>query len=212
MKKVSQKIATVMLWLMFAACGFVFLATFTNLDSLLVKPLIRDEAPQKADVIIVLGGGVNKDTRALPWGVEERVQKGVELYKDGYADKIIVTGGLIATNSYAESEVMAPYAIQLGVPAADVIQENKAKDTHTNAIYSKKIMDQNNWHTAIMVTSDFHTQRACHVFHKQNISVTCVAAYKNPAFKGNAFRNLIDFRAIARDYLATVYYKLKGYI
>jgi len=212
MKKVLDKIATVLLWVVFACSVFILLSTFTGLNSIIVQPLIRDEPPQKAEVIIILGGGVIKDTRTLPWGVEERIQRGVELYKQGLAPKVIVTGGLIAFNSYAESEVMAPYARRLGVPAEDVIEEAMAKDTFTNAKYSNQIMQKNNWRTAIMVTSDFHTQRACLVFRKQSIEVTCVAAYKRPGFNKSTFRNLNDMQSIIREYTATVYYWLKGYI
>jgi len=212
MKKVLDKITTVLLWVFFACSIFIFLSTFTGLNDLMVKPLIRDEAPQKADVIIILGGGVLKDTRTLPWGVVERIQKGVELYKQGIAPKIIVTGGLVAFNSYAESEIMAPYVRQLGVPTGDVIEEDRAKDTYSNALYSHQILEKNGWAKAIVVTSDFHTQRACHVFRQQEISITCAAAHKNPSFDRSAFRNLNDMQSIIREYAATIYYWLKGYI
>jgi uncharacterized SAM-binding protein YcdF (DUF218 family) len=212
MKKLPQKISTIVLWLLFAVSAVLLLATFTNLNLLIVKPLVRDETPKKADVIIVLGGGLIRDTRSLPWGVEERIQKGVDLYKQGFAPKMEVTGGLAWHNGIAESEVMAPYAVSLGVARQDITEENLAKDTHTNAVYSQALMSNHGWRTALIVTSDFHTQRACHVFRQQQISVTCVAAYKNPAFKGDAFRNLLDFQAIVREYAATVYYWVRGYI
>jgi uncharacterized SAM-binding protein YcdF (DUF218 family) len=203
---------TIILWFGLAVSVLLLLVTFTGFNRLLVKPLVHDETPQKADVIIVLGGGLIRETRTLPWGVEERMQKGVELYKKGFAGKLIVTGGLAWHDGVAESAVMAPYAVALGVPQADVVQENQSKDTRTNAIYSNIIMEQHGWRTAIVVTSDFHSQRACHVFHKQNIDVICIAAYKNPIFNGNPYRNLLDARAIVRDYLATVYYWLRGWI
>lgn len=207
-----QRIPTIVLWTMFGLAVFVLLATFTGLNTALVWPLVRDETPRSTDVIIVLGGGLIRETQSLPWGVEERMRKGVEMYTGQYATKIIVTGGLAWHGGLAESEVMAPYAEMLGVPAADIVQENRASDTRTNASRSQAIMAQNGWRTALLVTSDFHTQRACHVFLKQKIDVTCVAAYKNPAMAGDPFRNLMDLRAIVREYAATVYYWLKGWI
>lgn len=197
---------------MFASAVFILLVTFTNLNKVLVAPLVRDETLQPADVIIILGGGIVTDLKILPWNVQERVNKGVDQYKDGYANKIIVTGGLVKGHDYSESEIMAPYVEFLGVPSDDIIEENKARSTYENAANSLIIMDQQGWETALLVTSDFHTQRACHVFEKINIDITCLAAYKNLGFEGNNFRNLNDFVAIVREYLATVYYFVKGYI
>lgn len=211
-KKLSQKTATVILWLLFAVSVILFIATFTNFNDLWKKPLVRDETPKQADAIIVLGGGVVTDTRTLPWSVEERVRKGVELYQDGYAQNIIVTGGLVKGFSYAESEVMSPYARFLGVAKENIFEESRSEDTRGNAVYSWEIMRQHAWENAIIVTSDYHSQRACHVFRKLNMAVTCVAAFKNPSWQGQAFRNLMDAKAIAREYLATVYYWMRGYI
>lgn len=213
MKKfIWRQLPTGILWASFFALLFVLLAMYTGLNTLLVKPLVHNETPKKADVIIVLGGGVMKTTKTLPWGVEERVKKGAELYRAGYAGEMIVSGGLVAIHSYTEAEVMEPYAVQLGVPVKNVFEEDRSSDTHTNAIYSERVMDQHSWRTALLVTSDFHTQRACHVFRKQQITVICVAAYKDPSFKGNVYRNLLDLRSIAREYVATVYYWMKGWI
>ena len=210
--KFTQKISTIILWLLFVVVIFLFLATFTNLNRILVGPLVRDETPQKADAVIVLGGGVVTDLKILPWGAQERVQRGVELYKQGYVDKVIVTGGLVKGHDYTESDIMAPYTEFLGVAKEDIFKEDKAEDTRGNATYSLEIMQENSWEKVLLVTSDFHTQRACHVFEKLNIDITCLAAYKNPGFEGNYFRNLTDFIVIGREYLATVYYFMRGYI
>lgn len=210
MKKFLLSLPAYILWAMFVVAVIILLGTFTPLDSLLVKPLVHDDRPTPADVIVVLGGGINKDTHSLPWGVEERVAKGVELYRDGMASKIIVSGGITHYAGEAESEVMAPYAEMLGVPAEDVIQEDRSKDTHTNAVYSAAIMQEKGWHTAIVVTSDFHTARACRIFKKVTSNIECVAAYRNPVFEGDAYRNLMDFRVIIREYGAWVYNWLRG--
>ncbi|MFH1207804.1 MAG: YdcF family protein [Patescibacteria group bacterium] len=210
MAKVTQKISTIVLWLMFAAAIVLLVATFTNINSLLIKPLVRNDQPLPSDVVIILGGGILRDTHSLPWGVEERVAKGVELFKAGYATKIIVAGGIAHYQGEAESEVMAPYAEMLGVPAEDIIQENKSKNTHTNALNSTKIMQDHGWQRAIVVTSDFHTGRACRIFKKVTQNILCVAAPRHPSFDGNYFRNLMDFRATVREYGAWVYNWLRG--
>lgn len=212
LNKLTQRISTVILWLMFISAIFIFLAIFTDLNKVLVVPLVRNETPQPADVIIILGGGIVTDLKILPWGVQERVQRGVELYKQGFADKVIVTGGLVKNFGYSESEIMAPYAQLLGIAGDDLFEENRAESTYDNAIYSQEIMKKQGWQTALLATSDFHTKRACRVFEKLNFNITCVAAYKHAGFTGYAYRNLLDLRSIIREYLATVYYFVRGYI
>ena len=195
---------------MFTVAVILLIATFTDVNSLLIKPLVHNDVPLPSDVVIILGGGIIHDTHSLPWGVEERMAKGVELYKAGYAPKIIVAGGIVHYGGEAESEIMAPYAEWLGVPAENIIQENKSKDTHTNALNSTKIMQDRGWQRAIVVTSDFHSSRACRIFKKVTQNIICVAAPRNSAFNGNYYRNLMDFRATVREYGAWVYNWLRG--
>jgi len=158
---------------------FLALFTFTNFYKTIAGPLTRDDIPAKSDVIIVLGGGVVTDLRILPWGAQERVRRGVELYNGGMSENIILAGGQVKGQSYTESEFMKDYAVFLGVDSDVMIEENKSTSTYENAVNSKKIMDEQGWKNALIVTSDFHTMRACRVFEKVGVSTTCVASYKS---------------------------------
>jgi len=125
---------------------------------------------------------------------------------------MILAGGLVKGASYTESEIMRAYVEILGVAPGDIFEEKSSSSTYENAVFSKVIMDNNNWHTAMLVTSDYHTERACNVFKKLDIQVICLSAPPDEGFKNNAFRNLIDAKSIIREYLATFYYLLKDYI
>ncbi len=130
--------------------------------------LVINQAPQKADVIIILGG----DT-----GI--RVEQGVELYQKGYADAIIVSGGQLY-HQLTQAEAMKEHAVALGVPVKAVFMEPKAESTYDNALYSKQIMMQQNFTSAIVVTSNYHTRRSKFIFDKvfrdTNITLTYCAA------------------------------------
>ncbi|MCH7492397.1 YdcF family protein [Patescibacteria group bacterium] len=212
MKSPLQVVGSFIIWVLLFGSLILAAATFTDLNDVLAKPLIRDEEPKPADVIIVLGGGVVVELDILPWGAQERVRRGVELYKEGLASKIIVAGGLVEGQTYTESQFLREYAEFFGVPSANIIEDNKSLDTYENAIYSMRAMEINEWETAIVVTSDFHTKRACRVFEKQKGNIICVAVPVDPSFDNNYFRNLIEFRSILREYLATAFYSFKGYI
>ncbi len=213
MKKPSRTIATILLWLIFAGLAVWLLFTFTQANDLIIKPLVIDQQPQQADVIIILGGGVVNDLKIVPWAVQERIAKGVALYRDGLASKIIITGGKVQGRTYAETDIMLPYLTERkNVPRSDIYIENQARSTRENALYSQHIMEEQGWQTALLVTSAYHTRRACNTFQKLDMAVTCVAAYESQGFRSNAFRNMMDFQSIVREYVATVYYWLRGFI
>ena len=64
------------------------------------------------------------------------------LYKQGYADKIIFAGGLGKITKYhfkkAEAEMYKEIAIQEGVPEEKIWIENKSTNTGDNFRFSKK--------------------------------------------------------------------------
>ncbi|MBQ3362629.1 MAG: YdcF family protein [Muribaculaceae bacterium] len=119
------------------------------------------------DVIIVLGTPATKDCKPTSI-MKQRAGKGIELFKQGLAPKIIFTGGQAANECY-EAEVMKEYAISLGVPDSCILPEPKAKNTYQNARYSVEIMNEHNMHSAAIVTSKFHCTRSKHIFSNYDI-------------------------------------------
>lgn len=205
----TKRVVNILLILLIIGWAILALAVFDGLDNLIVKPLITNEAPQKSDVIIILGGGVDKDIHDTGPAVDQRLDKGIELWQNRYADNIIVAGGLVKKTGYTEADKLMDYVLAKGVPASDIIKESQSLSTYENALFSQEIMKQKGWQTALVTTSDYHTKRACKIFRKLNMNVKCVAAsvpQDRPSYK------LDYFRAILREYAATVYYWLKGYI
>ncbi|SMQ83795.1 DUF218 domain-containing protein [Bacillus sp. OV166] len=107
--------------------------------------LVINEEPKKVDVIVVLSGG------------EGRLEKGIELYKLGYARKLIVSNGL-ADNLWGK-------AVSL-LPRNSLVLEDKADSTYESAVYVQKIMKKYNYRSAILVSSDFHMRRVKYNFNK----------------------------------------------
>lgn len=95
--------------------------------------------------------------------LKQRVVEAVKLFKQHYADHLIFTGGS-AHNRFVEAEVMAEVARSLGVPMENMVQETQAKNTCQNALNSVGIMQQQDWHSAIVVTSPNHLKRASYLF------------------------------------------------
>lgn len=170
--------------------------------------LSQTEELKPAEVIIGLGYGPAKNKKGEPRAeLKRRVDKAVELYLAGLAPYIIFTGG--DTGAGCEAEVMKELAVKQGVPEGKIITETKATDTITNAKYSVEIMQNYNWHRAILVSNPYHLKRAKLLFEATpGISVQLAPA-QTP---DNPFYHLytLTYEALARTHYFLINAKQKA--
>ena len=75
-------------------------------------------------------------------------------------DALIFTGGIGEGNGRSDAWVAGQYAIEQGVPEADILLEEKSTITQENIANAKKIMDEKGYRTAIIVSDPLHMKRA----------------------------------------------------
>ena len=96
--------------------------------------LCLHENPRKADVIVGFGN-FNED---IP-------RRAAELYLQGYAPKILFTGGLgrntVGLLPESEADRFARVAIGCGVPDEAIIREDKSTNTAENIIFTRKLLE-----------------------------------------------------------------------
>jgi len=118
----------------------------------------RDQAAP-ADAIIVLGAAAY-DAKPSPV-FEERIRHGLDLYRQGYAPKLIFTGGFGGAGArFSESQVARRYALKQEIPAKDILIENRSRTTRQNLVEAKRLMDAHGMHRAILVSDPLHMARA----------------------------------------------------
>ncbi len=90
-----------------------------------------------------------------------RFQKAVELYKHGMVDRIVFSGNIIDRDygSFPYEEV-APFILNQGVPAKDLIHEDKSLHTRQQAIEVVKMAMERGWKKLALVASHEHQYRA----------------------------------------------------
>jgi len=197
----------------FALACFVlyFLFFKTSFVWFLANPLRVDEAPIASDAIVVFAGGVGESGKAGQ-GYEERVHYAVELYKKGFAKKLIFSSGYIY--AMREAEVMRALAISMGVPHRNILLEDKAKNTYENVIFTTRILDRHGWGSVLLVSSPYHMKRVELVYRKtspdRDIVFTPVPDSLFYEHANNA--QLRQIKALLHEYLAIVFYRLKGYL
>ncbi|HEY9060575.1 MAG TPA: YdcF family protein [Pseudobacteroides sp.] len=112
----------------------------------------------KSDAAIVLGAGVwgNKPSPVF----EERIRHGIWLYKNGYVDKLIFTGGKGKNNIRSDSSIAKSYAVENLVPENDIFIEEQSTITQENISYAAKIIKENSMSAVIIVSDPLHMKRA----------------------------------------------------
>lgn len=135
------------------------------------------------DIIIILGGGIEADG-SIPGPAKLRVEKGVELLKEGRAPRILMSAKwsfwLTMEPPRTEAEGMKEYAVELGVNPEQILKEESSKDTVSNAYFTRiEFLEPNNWKNVILVTSDYHMPRSKYIFEKvlgPDYQIECVAS------------------------------------
>lgn len=73
--------------------------------------------------------------------------RAAELYHEGYAAKVLFSGGLgrntLGIQSMTEAERFAEAAMRSGVPERDILIENKSTNTAENITFTKRLLEEN---------------------------------------------------------------------
>ena len=116
------------------------------------------DGKQPSDVAVVLGAAIS-DGEVSPV-YRERINHGIFLYENGYADYLLLTGGFGEGSYKSDSAIAKEYALSQGVPEDKISIEEKSTITEENLEYAKEIMDENGLETAIIVSDPLHMKRA----------------------------------------------------
>lgn len=102
----------------------------------------------------------------------DRVMQAVHLYKTGKVKKILLSGGSgkVWDDGYEEASVLRSVLIECAVAPEDIIIENKAMNTHENAVYSAEIISsQFEKKRILLITSAFHMRRSSGCLSKEKV-------------------------------------------
>jgi uncharacterized SAM-binding protein YcdF (DUF218 family) len=128
------------------------------------------------DAIVVLGGGVDEQGSLRPTTEpsifsRNRTTCGVDLYQQGYAPTLVLTGGDARAFGTGPREAveMKRWAVRLGVPESATMIDTEARNTYENATGTKRLLGPA---SILLVSSASHLPRAVPVFTKQGFRVT----------------------------------------
>ena len=175
------------------------------------EPLRIDAAPRKADAIVVFAGGVGESGEA-GGGYQERVKQAVDLYRGGYAPRMIFSSGFVF--AFQEAEVMKSLAMANGVPASAITLETQAVNTRDNVVQSEQILHERGWRSILLVSSPYHMRRALLTWRRAapDIEVTPTPVPQSQFYAHGRGASLEQIRGLVQEYAAIVYYWWNGWI
>jgi SanA protein len=129
----------------------------------------------KTRVAVVFGAGLQRDGTPSPV-LRDRVATAADLYFAGKVEKILMSGDNRFVD-YNEPGAMFTYAVDLGVPAEDIVLDYAGRRTYDTCYRAKHIFQVE---TATLVTQGFHLPRAIYVCNSLGLPAVGVSADARP--------------------------------
>ena len=149
---------------------------------------------QDIDCILILGAGVWGD-RPSPM-LEDRLLQGIELYKNGISNKIIMSGDH-SRKEYDEVNIMKDFAIEKGVDTKDIFMDHAGFSTYESIYRAKYIFKAKK---IIIVTQKYHLYRALYIANSFGIEAYGIPS--NPReYAGQFVREIREILAREKDFI-----------
>jgi len=177
------------------------------------------------DAVIVLGGMSEPGPSALAGTPQfgeavERMLAGHAEVASGRATHLIISGGLIETDPAIprEADTVAETLLQLGLTDAQVIREDKSRNTRENALFTAELVRARGFKTLLLVTSAFHMKRSLGCFHAVGLDPDVLPTDWRAPGPGAANRNwtpraeaLDDSTRMFRELAGRLVYRARGW-
>lgn len=179
---------------------------------MVAQPLLVPASLERADAIIVFGGGVGESGRANNSSYQDRVQRAVELHRGGFAPDVVFSSGF--TYLFQEAQVMKALAAAEGVPETHIVLETRAGSTRENVLFVRAIAEGRGWSRILLVSSPYHMRRATLTWRKlaPEIAVVSAPATQSQYYQHGVGASFEQVRGIAQEYVALAYYWARGWI
>ncbi|MGN1315457.1 MAG: vancomycin high temperature exclusion protein [Acutalibacteraceae bacterium] len=162
---------------------------------------VEEASEENFDCVLVLGAGV--------WGespspmLEERLNRGIEVYKTGCADRLLMSGDHGRTE-YDEVNVMKDFAIDKGAVAEEVFMDHAGFSTYESMYRAKEVFQVEK---VVIVTQKYHLFRAIYNARKLGLDAYGVAAdgQYNYSLPVRTYNNARESLARCKDFLWCIF-------
>jgi len=153
-KKHLKQVMFFSVLLLIFSCA-VLLMVDKNVESVGTQYIVKANDVPKADAILVLGAYVLPNGTVSPM-LNDRLTVGYELYKQGKAPKLLVSGDH-GRKDYDEVNAMRTFLKNKGVPSQDIFMDHAGFSTYESVYRARDIFKVQK---IIIVTQEYHLMRA----------------------------------------------------
>lgn len=180
--------------------AFYFFVVFWNFLSISV--IYQFNQPKfNQDYIVVLGAGLIGGERVTPL-LAKRIDRAIQFYKKQSEEtfsppQLLMSGGQGPDEKIPEAQAMREYALEQGIPDADILMEAQSTNTLENMRFSKEIMERENpsGYHAIFTSNNYHIFRAGMYAEEVGLKIDGIGSKTARYYLPNAF--LREFIAVA---------------
>lgn len=161
------------------------------------KYVVTAEEAPAVDAILILGARVYSSGAPSPL-LQDRLDYGYELYTQGKANRIIVSGDHGA-KEYDEVNAMKNYLLAKGVSQEHIFLDHAGFNTYDSMYRAKEIFQVN---SLIVCTQEFHMPRALYIARRLGLDAYGYAA-PDKAIYHMAYNNFREKLAQVKAFLET---------
>ena len=156
---------------------------YTNLDNI--------------DCILILGAGVKNNRPSLM--LEDRLQKGLELYNNSVSNRIIVSGDH-GRKDYDEVNIMKEFLTHNNVSSSDIFMDHAGFSTYESIYRAKEIFKTKK---IVIVSQEYHLYRALFIADKLGLEAYGVKA-EPKEYYGDVYREIREVIARIKDFFKVI--------
>jgi uncharacterized SAM-binding protein YcdF (DUF218 family) len=178
----------------------LFLIPFLVFAAVFRQARVNEARP--AGAIVVLGAA---QFNGIPSQVfRARLDTAFDLYQQGLAPTIVVTGGRILGDQYTEAETGKIYLVDRGVPADAILMENVSHNTAASFEGVRRLLQPRGVESLLLVSDGFHLYRSKMLAQDAGFEALGYAAEDSPIRHGSG----TELRYMVRETLAVLAWKL----
>ena len=137
----------------------------------------RDYDPHPAGAILVMGAA-QYDGVPSP-DLKARLDEALSLYRKGYADLIVVTGGKAPGDAFTEAQSGARFLEREGVPASGIVQAG-GDNTYENVEGAVAALSAHKTRVVLVTTDPFHEARSMAIASDLSLSPSPTPTQSSP--------------------------------
>lgn len=155
-----------------------------------------------AEAIIVLGAAQYDGTPSPV--LEARLEHALDLYRDGVARTVVVTGGKQPGDRFTEAAASYTYLREAGIPEERILREEQGENTWEQLAAATRVLRDRQMSSAVLVSDDYHAYRLDRIAHEIGLDAQVSPVDPHLSFGGKS-------RAMAKETVAVAAGRVIGF-